>query len=554
MNDQGSRKAEQLTAHKNQSLSSSWWWWEIASLVLCTISMGLVILLLVKINGLALQDWTFFLQPNSLLSVLTTVGKASMLVSVASCISQLKWDHFNTRERHLYHLELFDRASRGPWGSLMLLYGLRTPAITAVALALVTVVAFGIEPSAQQIIQTLSREVPLNNVTANIGRADSYQSKGFFANSDQWHNFFGTANNTDAVTLEAALLNGAAGTIGRPSFSCPSPASRCTYDDFSTLGLCASAINMTENTTSSCDNAPGTYTYIDCTYEFPGRILYTDKNLSLRYNIAWNIGNDDSAHFLSISGQNLTFASVKPLSTTFGDYKKGPPVEVFAVQWYWCEFNLQNVTSLGGQLPTQSIESVKLDAVADGTRWRSSKTGKYYTVSNDAQLSFSEFVSLAFNQSVSEGVAYSGPQLIHLDYLLYNSNLTILANNFAASMTNQIRSLDPGDNNNATMFPGQAFYRQTYLHVRWAWIALPLTEVILAILLLVVSIFITRKQRLLKESVTALLFHGLEGVSEADLRVDNPETVDKLDRYAQRITAQLREDGRGNLKFIRGKF
>ncbi|TGJ84885.1 hypothetical protein E0Z10_g3890 [Xylaria hypoxylon] len=394
----------------NQSLQSAWWWWEIVSSALSIVSMSLTIYLLSQINGLALHQWPFPIQPNSLLSVLTTVGKA----------------------------KLFDSASRGPWGALVFLYKLRAPAITSFALAWITIIALGIEPSAQQIIHVLSREVPLNNVTSSIGRADSYQSKGFFANSDQWQNFFGTANNTDVVTLEAALLNGAAGTIGRPSFSCPSPAFRCTYDDFSTLGFCASAINMTENIASSCQTSSGSYTYIDCTYEFPNQSTYISDNLSLKYNIAWNMGNDDSTHFLSTTGPNLTFASVKPLSTTFGDYNKGPPVEAFAVQWYWCELNFHNVTSLQGQLPTQSIDSIKLDAVPGEGKFRSSKTGKNYSISADAQLGFSEFVSLAFSQTVSKGVAYSGPQLIHLEYLLYNSNLTQVANNFAASITNQI--------------------------------------------------------------------------------------------------------------------
>ncbi|KAF2966525.1 hypothetical protein GQX73_g7072 [Xylaria multiplex] len=470
-----------------------------------------------------------------------------MLVPIASCISQLKWYHFSIRERRLTHLELFDSASRGPWGALVFLCSLRAPAIPAFALACVTIIALGIEPSTQQIIHVLSREAPLNNVTSSIGRADSYQSKGFSSNSDQWVNFFGTANNTDVVSLEAALLNGASGTVGRPTFSCPSPASRCTYDDFSTLGFCASTINMTENTSSSCQTSPGAYTYIDCTYQFPNQTTYTNYDLSLTYNIAWNPGNDDPTHFLSTTGPEFAFASVKPLSTTFGDVSKGPPVEVFAVEWYWCELNFRNATSIRGQLPTQSIDPIRLDDTLI-----SRKTGKNYSISADTDLGFKEFISLAFNQTVSKGVAYSGPQLIHLDYLLYNSNLTQVANNFAAAVTNQIRSADPGDNNNVIMSPGQAFYEETYFHVEWVWASLPLAEIILTVLLLIISIILTRKQSLLKESVTALLFHGLEGWSEADLRVDSPETIEKLSKHASRMKARLAEDGRGHLKFTRG--
>lgn len=185
------------------------------------------------------------------------------------------------------------------------------------------------------------------------------------------------------MSLEAALLNGAAGATGQPSFSCASPASRCTYDDFSTLGFCASVINMTERTTSSCQISPWTYAYLDCTYDFPNQSTYIGQSLSTRYGIPLNNGNDDSTHFLSTTGPNLTFASVKSLSTTIGDFDKGPPVEVFAVQWYWCELNFHNVTSLPGHLPTQTLDSIKLDAIpsipakpGEELKLTSRKTGK----------------------------------------------------------------------------------------------------------------------------------------------------------------------------------
>ncbi|KAI0975608.1 hypothetical protein F4678DRAFT_483867 [Xylaria arbuscula] len=232
----------------------------------------------------------------------------------------------------------------------------------------------------------------------------------------------------------------------------------------------------------------------------------------------------------------------------FGDYDKGPPVEVFAVQWDWCEHSFHNVVSLQGQLPTQSIDSVRLDE-----NRRSPKTGKNYTISWSADHSLSNFILLAFNQSVSKGAAYSSSQLIHMDYLLYDSNLTQVVNNFATSMSNQIRSIDPGDNINVTMFPGQALYQETYFHIEWAWVSLPVAEIFSMIFLLVITIALTRKQLLLKDSVTALLFHGLKGWSEVDLQVDSPETIEKLGKHTTWMKAQLKEDDKGNLKFTRGK-
>lgn len=58
------------------------------------------------------------------LSFLSAIMKAAMLMPVASAISQSKWIWFR-RERKLAHLDRFDEASRGILGSLRLLFTVR---------------------------------------------------------------------------------------------------------------------------------------------------------------------------------------------------------------------------------------------------------------------------------------------------------------------------------------------------------------------------------------------------------------------------------------------
>jgi len=155
------------------------WWWEIAAAVLSIICICLILVVLLMTNGRALASWPLSIQPNSLIAVFTTAGKASMMVPVASCISQLKWRHFRLRPARLSQLQLLDDASRGPWGSLMLLLHMKANALATAALALVSLVALGIDPSAQQILDFPQREIKLNNVSAEIGVADSYLSKAY---------------------------------------------------------------------------------------------------------------------------------------------------------------------------------------------------------------------------------------------------------------------------------------------------------------------------------------------------------------------------------------
>ena len=58
---------------------------------------------------------------NAVISFLTTIAKACMVLSVAAAIGQSKWLWFQDDSRILQDIELFDDASRGPLGSLRML-------------------------------------------------------------------------------------------------------------------------------------------------------------------------------------------------------------------------------------------------------------------------------------------------------------------------------------------------------------------------------------------------------------------------------------------------
>lgn len=142
--------------------------------------MGALTVILAKIDNIPLPHWWLPIQPNSLIAVLTTVAKSSMMLSVASCISQLKWGHFFQQPRKLVDLETFDEASRGPWGSatLLPLLAFRGPILFTSGLALVTIVSLGIDPCAQQVLEFPTQLTPLDNMTVEMGVANQYFSKG----------------------------------------------------------------------------------------------------------------------------------------------------------------------------------------------------------------------------------------------------------------------------------------------------------------------------------------------------------------------------------------
>lgn len=78
--------------------------------------------------------------------------QASMLVGVAECIGQAKWNWFTQKSQKLHHFRTFDGASRGPWGSLILLFRMRWRTVFASIGAFIVFAAIGIDPFTQQVL------------------------------------------------------------------------------------------------------------------------------------------------------------------------------------------------------------------------------------------------------------------------------------------------------------------------------------------------------------------------------------------------------------------
>lgn len=62
---------------------------------------------------------------NTIISVFTVIAKIALLVPITESISQLKWVWFATESRKLQDFEIFDKASKGIWGSISLLCTLK---------------------------------------------------------------------------------------------------------------------------------------------------------------------------------------------------------------------------------------------------------------------------------------------------------------------------------------------------------------------------------------------------------------------------------------------
>ncbi|KAL9112589.1 MAG: hypothetical protein Q9227_003160 [Pyrenula ochraceoflavens] len=118
-------------------------------------------------------------------------------------------------------------------------------------------------------------------------------------------------------------------------------------------------------------------------------------------------------------------------------------------------------------------------------------------------------------------------------------NLPALIGHMAESMTEEIR-MGP----NSTQQSGTVFQTQTYIQVRWMYLALPIALAALTIFALLVAITESHKRKIVawKSSSLALLFHELNGLDENDLT--GITDTDGLEARAKRLKMTLARDQR----------
>ncbi|KAI6772966.1 hypothetical protein HG530_003924 [Fusarium avenaceum] len=94
------------------------WWPEITWCVFAIGLLAALIGLLKAFDGQPAPEWVSL---NTVVAAISTICRAAMVVPVSEGLSQLKWNAFVRSQRPLNDLKTFDQASRGPFGSLLLL-------------------------------------------------------------------------------------------------------------------------------------------------------------------------------------------------------------------------------------------------------------------------------------------------------------------------------------------------------------------------------------------------------------------------------------------------
>jgi hypothetical protein len=94
---------------------------ELGALGLAALCLGAIVVILIVYHNSKLPSWSFGTTLNSILSILSHISTVGLVTALVGALSQQKWLRFRKSPKPLKDLAEFDEASRGLWGSFLLL-------------------------------------------------------------------------------------------------------------------------------------------------------------------------------------------------------------------------------------------------------------------------------------------------------------------------------------------------------------------------------------------------------------------------------------------------
>ena len=238
------RIEEKLWTYNSSGNVMERWLLEIVSWLISAVCMAAIIAVLVVLKDKPSSKWPFDnigLTLNAFVSVLSRIAGAALLLPVAEALGQLKWSWFIKGDsKKMWDFEMFDNASRGPWGAFLLLIHTKGKTIAALG-ALVTIFALALDPFFQQVVSFPQRWT-LQETNSSIARTVRYEPVYDIEYE----------NGIDMVHLDTDIQNAADlffvgngtqpmpfgnGTRADVPLSCPS--SNCTWPPYESLGVCS---------------------------------------------------------------------------------------------------------------------------------------------------------------------------------------------------------------------------------------------------------------------------------------------------------------------------
>ncbi|KAH6668676.1 hypothetical protein F5X68DRAFT_249465 [Plectosphaerella plurivora] len=263
----------------------------------------------------------------------------------------------------------------------------------------------------------------------------------------------------------------------------------------------------------------------------------------------------------------VVVAEILSTGPRFESDTAGPPsLFVHRALFYPCAQTYLNLSATpeampmpGAKILTEPMGFIEDDRLFTDL-YRVPSTGEIMIFYNFSHLLILEFL-FSFFSSLSANVVFVS-DMRDEEYMLTVAHFTVektlgpwvrhqgvgrAIKNIVTTLGSLIRNDELGDNMAAQMLEGVAWEMEVYFNVRWAWITVIVVETPCITILLAISIALTWRDSLVRDSSFALLLHGLEGWDT--VRLSGPETTSSLDKMAKGMPAKLEAGQDGILRF-----
>jgi Protein of unknown function (DUF3176) len=529
------------------------WALEYAGLTISIATMGSIYATLGIFNGRPLSDWTYSIMLGSILSILATVLKGSILLPVCACLSQLKWSWYHHSTQKLDDFELFDAASRGPLGAALLLYRLRFWHLASIG-SIVTLLALASDAFTQQSLRYPER--PVHSI-ATIPIAQSYGEKSYSVvdgDSEVDRSFIPALYN-------GILAKDISQSSSAMSVSCPT--GNCTFPPYASIAMCSACTEVTSLLNSSkAERFESSVVYLGSkkVHFLPNGLQTWDVDASFTVLNISTVNDLNTDELLSYQPRLFNISAI------WGEYHETPHTHrAFDCVFYFCVQTFSGAVTQNDF--TELVQDVHHDPSMEPIDTIGNKLNLNLTVPQ-GQLPFGTDLNFNIGTTVSRlneyvtqkligasGIGITGRSrwnndVVHGISQHGASNFTTTMANLATAMTNTMRTIS-GDT--AT---GTASKKVAYIHVRWAWLLLPLVMIILASVLLGLTVWQSHRYRVPKwrSSALAVMEHGVRRGEELrrndDLAIrggGDLERNSELEAWAREVKVSLRRGGRDGM-------
>lgn len=218
--------------------------WAISALCM-SVTVGIYL----HINGRQMVDSQWSLTSANILG---KISSAALIVPTSEALGQLKWNWFHD-SRAMWDFEIFDKASRGPWGAALLLYRTKGRSLAALG-ALLILLLLAIDTFFQQVVDypdvwapeleqseipRVVQYTPFYTPEYYAGYETNFPDPNFRRSLSQ----FMIDNGTQPVPFGN-------GTRADVPLSCPG--SSCTWPVYETLGVCSECADVPDLLEYAC--------------------------------------------------------------------------------------------------------------------------------------------------------------------------------------------------------------------------------------------------------------------------------------------------------------